>query len=71
MILLSKLNQESYFLNPTLIETIESKPDTVITLSNDKKYIVKETSEEVVQKVIHYHQQIYGKDSIEICNKVK
>lgn len=51
MITLHKLNDESFILNAYHIETIESKPDTVITLTNDRKYIVKETPEEVIQKM--------------------
>jgi len=51
MITLHKLNGESFLLNATHIETIESKPDTVITLTNDRKYIVKETPEEVLVKI--------------------
>jgi len=51
MITLHKLNDESFILNAYHIETIESKPDTVITLTNDRKYIVKETPEEVIQMI--------------------
>ena len=58
MIYLSRLNQEEYWLNPDLIETIESTPDTVITLSNEKKYIVCDTPEDIVQKIINYKQKL-------------
>lgn len=51
MITLHKLNDEAFILNAYHIETIESRPDTVITLTNDRKYIVKETPEEVIRKI--------------------
>ncbi len=51
MITLHKLNDESFKLNAYHIETIESKPDTLIMLTNDRKYIVKETPEEVIQMI--------------------
>jgi flagellar protein FlbD len=51
MITLHKLNDEPFILNAYHIETIESKPDTLITLTNDRKYIVKETPEEVIQMI--------------------
>ncbi len=51
MITLHKLNDETFILNASHIETIESKPDTVLTLTNDRKYIVKESPEEVINKI--------------------
>ena len=51
MITLHKLNDETFILNAYHIETIESKPDTLITLTNDRKYIVKEAPAEVIEKV--------------------
>jgi flagellar protein FlbD len=43
-----------------LIETIEALPDTTITLINGRKYIVKESAEEVVQRVIEYKRKIFN-----------
>lgn len=58
MITLTHLNGESFILNADYIETLESKPDTVITLFNGKKYLVKETVEEVVKLVIEYKRKV-------------
>lgn len=41
---------------------VESTPDTVITLTNGKRYVVAETVEEVVQKVIEYKRKIMSCD---------
>ncbi len=40
MILLTKPNQEEFYLNPFHIEKIEVSNFTIITLTNGKKYIV-------------------------------
>jgi flagellar protein FlbD len=46
-------------INANQIETVESTPDTVITLVNERKLIVRETVEEVREKVIEYHSRIF------------
>jgi len=60
MIELTKLNGKRFFLNAEYIETVESTPDTVITLTNDKKFLVRETKEEIVAMVIDYKKKING-----------
>jgi flagellar protein FlbD len=59
MIRLTKLNKATFVINSELIETIESTPDTVITLTNSKKYVVTESVEEVVDKVVQYKSSIF------------
>ena len=59
MIELTKLSGVSFMLNPDLIESIEENPDTVITLVNGKKFIVKERRQEVKNLVISYKRDIY------------
>jgi flagellar protein FlbD len=51
MIELTKLSKDKYYINPHLIETIELMPDTLITLSNGKKYYALESAQEVVEKI--------------------
>ncbi len=58
MIRLTKINKSSFVLNCELIEMLESTPDTVITLINGKKYVISESIEEVVEKVIEYKGRI-------------
>ncbi|APT74233.1 flagellar protein [Thermosipho melanesiensis] len=58
MILLTYLNKKKFYLNADYIEKIESLPDTTITLYNGKKYIVLETAEEVIEKVIEYKKEV-------------
>jgi flagellar protein FlbD len=42
-----------------MIETMEESPDTVITLNTDRKFVVKESIEEIIKKVIIYNQKIF------------
>ena len=45
-------------INAELIETVEETPDTVITLTNGKKFVVSESAEEVTSLVIGYKRKI-------------
>ena len=58
MIHVTRLNQSSVVLNSDLIELIESTPDTVITLTNNQKLIVRETADEIIEKVRAYRRSI-------------
>ncbi|MBN2401583.1 MAG: flagellar FlbD family protein [Spirochaetes bacterium] len=66
MIILHKLNGDEFVLNVNHIEVIEETPDTVITLGNEKKYIVKEKKEKVINLAIEYLNNIH---SYEKCKK--
>ncbi len=60
MIELTKLNGSKFYLNAEIIETVECVPDTMIALFNGKRHIVRENSEEVIQKIIEYKQKAYS-----------
>ena len=51
MIDLTVMNNTKIVLNSDHIEKIESVPETLITLTNGKKYIVLESVKEVKEKV--------------------
>lgn len=59
MIELTKLNNEKFYMNPNLIEIIEQSPDTIITMTSEKKYIVLENVEEINKKLDDYYRRIY------------
>lgn len=61
MIYITKLNNVEILLNEDLIEIIEETPDTIITLTTGKKVIVKESKEELYQKIMTAKREIYGK----------
>ena len=45
-------------INGELIEMIETTPETLITLTTGKKFIVKESIDEVVEKVKKYKKEL-------------
>ncbi len=59
MITLTNLNGNSFVLNSNLIETIESIPETKITLTNGKYFLVSEIKEDIIRAVIAYNRQIF------------
>ncbi|MBE3579244.1 MAG: flagellar FlbD family protein [Caldanaerobacter subterraneus] len=60
MIYVTRLNDEEFVVNADLIEFIEKTPDTVISLTTGKKIVVKETPEEVIERVIQYKRKIFA-----------
>jgi flagellar protein FlbD len=58
MVSLTKLNNQTVILNADLIKFIESTPDTMITMTTGDRLIVKETSEEVVRRVVQYGRML-------------
>jgi len=59
MIRLTRINGRPFILNADLIENLESTPDTVITLSNGRTYMVRETLDIVMKQVIRYRRSIF------------
>lgn len=57
MILVKRMNDTEFIINSDLIETVEETPDTVITLVNGKKMVVKDSKEEIVEKVIMFKRK--------------
>ncbi|MEZ0537773.1 flagellar FlbD family protein [Caldicellulosiruptoraceae bacterium PP1] len=60
MIKLKRINDKEFVVNAEFIQFIESTPDTVITLNNGLKLVVKETVDEVINKVIEYKRMIHS-----------
>lgn len=58
MISLTRLNKELMMLNALYIEKVEATPDTLITLTNGKKYIVMEPVERVIELISSYYREI-------------
>ena len=58
MIKLTRLNGDEFVLNAGLIRFVESRPDTYITLSNNDRFVVRESVEEVVKRSIAYSQVV-------------
>ena len=58
MISLTRINGNGFVLNSDLIEHIEMTPDSVVTLTNGQKFVVQESSDEVVRRVIRFRRAI-------------
>jgi flagellar protein FlbD len=58
MIRLTRLNHQEFVLNSDLIETIESNPDTVLTLSNSQKLVVLESADEIMDRVVAFRRRV-------------
>ncbi|MEW9093615.1 MAG: flagellar FlbD family protein [Clostridiaceae bacterium] len=59
MIEVTGLDNKKIILNADHIEKMESVPESVITLTNGRKYLVKESIEIIVEKVILYKRNIF------------
>lgn len=57
VIFLTRTNGTKFYVNPELIQTVEETPDTIITLINNKKIIVKDTSQEIAERFIEYRRK--------------
>ncbi len=58
MIHLTRLNRVPLVVNSDLIEHIEVTPDTVIALTTGQKFLVRETADEVVDRVIRFRRSL-------------
>jgi flagellar protein FlbD len=58
MIRLTRINHVPIVLNSDLIEHLEVTPDTVVTLTNGQKFMILETPDEVVSRVVAFRRRI-------------
>lgn len=58
MIQVTRLNNQHLFINSDLIKFLEQAPDTVITLVNGEKFIVRETARDVVDRVMIFRRAV-------------
>jgi flagellar protein FlbD len=58
MIQLTRLNHVPLIVNADLIEHVEVTPDTVIALTTGQKFLVLESAEDVVEKVVQFRRRI-------------
>jgi flagellar protein FlbD len=58
MIRLTRINHVPLVLNADLIGHVETTPDTVISMTNGQKFVVLESTDDVIRKVIEFHREI-------------
>jgi flagellar protein FlbD len=56
MIHLTRTNHRAVVVNADLIEHIEMTPETVVTMTTGEKFLVLETADDVVERVIAYRR---------------
>lgn len=57
MIKVTRINDTELVINADLIEFVEAIPDTIISLTTGKKIMVKETIDEVVERVASFKRR--------------
>jgi flagellar protein FlbD len=60
MIHVTRLNHAPLVLNSDLIEHIEVTPDTVITLTTGQKFMVLESAEENIDRVVAFRHMAHA-----------
>jgi flagellar protein FlbD len=58
MIRVTRLNGSELYINAVLVESVEATPDTVITLVNGKKWIVKEKIDEIRERIETFYRKV-------------
>lgn len=57
MIMLTGLNNKEFYLNCDLIEKLEVTPDTVITTTTNKKFIVLESPNVIIDRIVEFKKR--------------
>jgi flagellar protein FlbD len=73
MIKLHKLSGGEVIINAELIESLEPGPETVVSLATGNRFIVRESADQVTQKVLEYRRAINfsGKDTDPLSDSQK
>lgn len=58
MIVVTRLNDSQFAINPDLIERIHETPDTTLVMVDGAKYIVRESMVDVIELVARYRSRI-------------
>jgi flagellar protein FlbD len=66
MIRLTRINHVPLVLNADLIEHVEITPDTVIAMTSGQKFMVLESADEVIERVIQFRRSIANRAEPEL-----
>ena len=58
MIQLTRLNNSPLIVNSDLVKFVEQSPDTVITLVNGEKILVREKADEVLTRIVEFRRSV-------------
>ncbi len=72
MIVFTRLNRTEIGLNPDQIQRVEATPDTVITLNDEKRFLVLEGVDEVVRRIAEYRAYVLAlSNSIDVSSSAR
>jgi flagellar protein FlbD len=69
MIRLTRLNRVPLVLNCDLIEHIEVTPDTVITLTTGQILRVRESADQVIDRIVDFRRRIFGPGTPQVAEE--
>ena len=58
MIQLTRLNNQPLAVNSDLIKFVEQAPDTVITLVNGEKLLVRESTPQILERIMQFRRSV-------------
>lgn len=58
MIVVTRLNDSQFAVNPDLIERIHASPDTTLVMVDGAKFIVTESMSEIIEKIAAYRARV-------------
>lgn len=61
MLLLTQLNGRRIVVNPEIVESLESIPDTIITLTTGRKVLVREPIDLVQEMMEDYYRNFFAR----------
>lgn len=61
MIRVTRLDHSQMYLNEDLIEIIEETPDTHITLTNGKRYLVRERASVLIEQIVCFRARVIAR----------
>lgn len=64
MVRVTRFDGSQLFVNADMIEFIEATPDTVLSLSTNRKILVREPADAIVEQVIAYQRRVHGGPTI-------
>ena len=66
MIILTKLNGEYITVNDRQIEYIDQIPESKITMTHGRYHIVRESPQEIIEKVVQFNRKIVSGIKVEV-----
>lgn len=61
VIIVTRLNGPQFAVNPDLLQRIDSAPDTILTLVDGTKYIVAESTSQIIELITDHRAQLIAR----------